>query len=97
RVLQHGSLPLVGDIGRVTRYLTFADDAERQALASHLRERAATLSEVAGREISFAEAAEAMRRGFAQALNVTLTPAAPTSDELWRAEALMAEKQAEMA
>ena len=97
RVLQHGSLPLVGDIARVTRYLTFSDAAQRTALAGHLRERAATLSEVAGRAIPFAEAADAMARGFAQALNVTLTPAAPTSDELRRAEALMAEKQAEMA
>lgn len=97
RVLQHGSLPLTGDIGRVTRYLTFSDATERDALASHLRERAATLGEVADHVISFAEAAEAMRQGFAQALNVTLTPAAPTADELRRAETLMAEKQAEMA
>jgi len=97
RVLQHGSLPLIGDIARVTRYLTFSDATERDALASHLRERAATLGEVAGRAIPFAEAAEAMRQGFAEALNVTLTPAAPTPDELQRAEALMAEKQAEMA
>jgi lipoyl(octanoyl) transferase len=97
RVLQHGSLPLVGDIARVTRYLTFADAAQRAALASHLRERAATLSAVAGRAIPFAEAADAMARGFAQALNVTLTPAAPTPAELRRAEALVAEKRAEMA
>ncbi len=97
RVLQHGSLPLQGDIGRVTRYLTFSDEAERETLASHLRERAATLSELAGRAIPFAEAADAMRRGFAQALNVTLTPGAPTPDELRRAHALADEKQAEMA
>lgn len=97
RVLQHGSLPLMGDIARVTRYLTFRDAAERDALASHLRERAATLGEVADRAIPFTEAAAAMRQGFAQALNVTLTLAAPTADELRRAEALMAEKQAEMA
>lgn len=97
RVLQHGSLPLIGDIARVTSYLTFADDVERDQLASHLRERAATLSEVAGRAMPFAEVAHAMRQGFAQALNVTLTPDAPTPAELRRAEELMAEKQAEMA
>lgn len=97
RVLQHGSLPLTGDIARVTRYLTFRDDSERETLANHLRERAATLREILGRDITFAEAAEAMRRGFAQALNVTLTPGEPTSQERERAAALMAEKQAEMA
>lgn len=97
RVLQHGSLPLTGDIGRVTRYLTFRDEAERATLASHLRERAGTLSEVAGRAIMFAEAAQAMRQGFAQTLNLTLTLASPTPAEVKRAESLMAEKQAEMA
>ncbi len=97
RVLQHGSLPLRGDIGRVTRYLTFSDADAQMALANHLRERAATLGEVAGRAISFAEAADAMRRGFAQTLNVTLTPAAPSAQECERAEALAAEKQREMA
>ncbi len=96
RVLQHGSLPLTGDIGRVTRYLTFSDEAERAALASHLRERAATLAEVAGRDVSYAEAADAMRRGFAQALNITLTPGEPTPREMERAETLVAEKRAEM-
>ncbi|HET9109538.1 MAG TPA: hypothetical protein VFN78_01815, partial [Ktedonobacterales bacterium] len=97
RVLQHGSLPLTGDIARVTRYLTFRDGVERETLANHLRERAATLSEIAGRDISFAEAADAMRQGFARALNVTLIPGAPTPQELERAAALTAEKQAEMA
>ncbi|HEX8994818.1 MAG TPA: lipoate--protein ligase family protein [Ktedonobacterales bacterium] len=97
RVLQHGSLPLVGDIARVTRYLTFREEAEREALATHLRERAATLAEVADRAITFAEAADAMRRGFAEALNVTLTPSAPTPHELERAEAVAAEKRAEIA
>jgi hypothetical protein len=37
-----------------------------------------------------------MRRGFAQALNLTLTPAAPTDAELRRTRDLMAGKQAEM-
>lgn len=97
RVLQHGSLPLSGDIARVTRYLTFADEEARATLAAHLRERAATLGEVAGRDIAFDEAADAMRRGFAQALNLSLTPAAPSEAERRRAHELMAEKQAEIA
>ncbi|HEX2347790.1 MAG TPA: hypothetical protein VHI51_05070, partial [Ktedonobacterales bacterium] len=95
--LQHGSLPLTGDIARVTRYLTFAHEEARATLAAHLRERAATLAEVAGRAIAFDEAADAMRRGFAQALNLSLTSASPTDAELQRARELMAEKQAEMA
>ncbi|MDE3229879.1 MAG: lipoate--protein ligase family protein [Chloroflexota bacterium] len=97
QVLQHGSLPLTGDIARITRYLSFAEEAERETLARHLRERAATLSEVAGRAVSYGEAAKAMRDGFARALNLTLTPDQPTPEETRRAEELMALKQAEVA
>lgn len=96
RVLQHGSLPLTGDIALVTRYLAFPDETAREALADHLRERAATLAEVAGRPIPYPEAAEAMRTGFARALNLTLTPGALTPGEVERAAALAAEKEAEM-
>ena len=48
RVLQHGSLPLIGDISRVAHYLAFERDDERSALARHLRERAATLARAGG-------------------------------------------------
>src|SRR5262245_24289067 len=64
KVLQHGSLPLHGDIARVARYLTFATEAERQTLATHLRERATTLGDALGRPVAFTEAAQAMARGF---------------------------------
>ena len=92
RVLQHGSLPLVGDIARVARYLAFEDEEERAALIAHLRERAATLSTVLGRPVSFAEAAVAMRAGFAEALFLTLEEGAYTAAELAAAEARRAEK-----
>lgn len=74
RVLQHGSLPLVGDISRVARYLAFEREEERTALTEHLRARAATLAELAGREVSFAQAAKALRDGFAEALNLRFEP-----------------------
>jgi lipoyl(octanoyl) transferase len=82
RVLQHGSLPLRGDIARVVDYLAFESVAAREALQAHLRERAATLGTVLGRSITFAEAAEALRRGFAQALDLTLVPGEPSAAEL---------------
>ena len=69
RVLQHGSLPLYGDIARVVTYLAFASEAERGELAAHLRERATTLSAALGRAVRFDEAAEAMGHGFAEGLN----------------------------
>lgn len=91
-VLQHGSLPLVGEISRVARYLTFERDDERAALARHLSERAATLAELAGRETRFDEAAQALREGFAQTLNLRFEPGEPTEAERRVAAAKRAEK-----
>jgi lipoate-protein ligase A len=88
RVLQHGSLPLFGDIARVTRYLWFPEEDERAALAAHMRERAATLSGLLGRPAPFAETAEALARGFSAALNLSVVPGAPTAGELAAAAAI---------
>jgi lipoate-protein ligase A len=92
RVLQHGSLPLRGDIARVVECLRFAGEDERTSLAEHLRERAATLEAVMGRPVGYEEAAEAMARGFAQALRLRLVPGEPTAAELDAAKATVSEK-----
>jgi lipoate-protein ligase A len=92
RILQHGSLPLTGDIARLVPYLAYADEAERAALAGHLRARATTISDALGRAVSIEEAAEAMARGFATALNLTFEPGEPTAAEMRAAEARLAEK-----
>jgi lipoate-protein ligase A len=92
RVLQHGSLPLHGDIARVVECLRFAGEDERQSLAAHLRERAATLDAVLGRSAGYDETAEAMARGFTEALRLQLVPGEPTAAELAAAEAKLREK-----
>ena len=81
RVLQHGSLPLVGDITRVAEYLRFASVAERASLRAHLGQRATTLRDALGREVGFAEATDALCAGFAAALNLDLVPAALSAAE----------------
>ncbi len=96
RVLQHGSLPLHGDISRVTRYLTFADEAERDKLAAQLQEHATTLAQVSGREIPFAEAVEAICQGFARALNLSLQPSALSERERELASEIAAAKRQEI-
>jgi lipoate-protein ligase A len=96
KVLQHGSLPLYGDIARVARYLTFASEQERQALATHLRERATTLSDALGRSAPFSETAQAMACGFAEALNVDLAPGAPSANEMAAARRIQKHKMAEL-
>lgn len=96
RLLQHGSLPLTGDIGRIVDYLRFDPDDERETLRRHLHERATTLSAVLGRDVPFAEAAEAMRSGFADALNIQLEPGELTSGERAASGRIATEKRQEV-
>ena len=88
-VLQHGSLPLRGDITRVARYLTYEREEERERLRAHLAERAGTLQDVLGRDVTYAEAAEAIGAGCAEALNVDLVPGQHTAGERAVAESLL--------
>lgn len=74
-VMQHGSLPLHGDIARVCRYLTDAPAPE------HVRERAGTLRDVLGRGVTWHAAAEAWVRAFAATFDVDLDAADLTAAE----------------
>jgi lipoate-protein ligase A len=93
-VLQHGTLPLIGDVARICEGLKFASEAERQAAQARVRERATTVAEVLQREVSWDEAAAALARGFAEALNLTLDESPLSSKELELAEKLREEKYA---
>jgi lipoate-protein ligase A len=80
----------------VARYLTFASEQKRQALATHLRERATTLSDALGHSTPFSAVAQAMARGFAEALNVDLTPGEPAANEVAAAHRIHDHKLAEL-
>lgn len=94
RLMQHGSLPLTGDVGRAADYLVFPDEAAREALRARLRDHATTASAAAGRAITFAETARAMARGFADVLAITLEPGELSAAELDRAAHLLDEVRA---
>jgi lipoate-protein ligase A len=96
KVLQHGSLPLYGDIARVARYLTFTSEEQRTALTAHLRERATTLSDALGHSVTFAEAAQAMAHGFAEALNVEMAPGEASAREIAAAQEIHDRKVGEL-
>lgn len=80
-VLQHGTIPLTGDITRVCEVLFFSSEPERQNARAKLTNRATTLSQVIGREVPWSEAAEALRSGFSKALDLELVEDQPTSHE----------------
>lgn len=93
-VLQHGSLPLFGDLSRITQALVFQEKTLRRYAAERIWQRATTVEHSLGRSISWDQAAEAFRIAFAQTLNLDLQPAELTADEREHAEQLVKEKYA---
>ncbi len=91
-VLQHGSLPLTGDLGRITEGLVFPDDAARQDAAQRLLARATTVESVLGRVVSWDEAAQALTRGFEQELGLRFQVDSLSDSEQRRAGELVEQK-----
>ena len=91
-VMQHGALPLAGDVARICEALAFETPAARQAARARVLERAITLEEALGRPVSFAQAADALTQGFAGALSLTFEPGELTPAESERAAALYEER-----
>jgi lipoate-protein ligase A len=93
-VLQHGSLPLHGDLTRIVQALIFPDPQAQARAAERLLQRATTVERVLGRPLEWEQAAQAFAQAFAETLNLQLLPGDLTPEERRRAEALLAEKYA---
>jgi len=87
-VLQHGAIPLIGDVGRICDGLHFADDSARQAAYSSVRGHAITVSEAAERNIKWSEAADALITAFSKSFDLEFMPGELTGSELANAETL---------
>ena len=87
-VLQHGSLPLSGDIARVCKYLIGSPEPEQ--VCAH----AGTLSEIVGRDVSWAAAAEAWQQAFADTLDIDFQVEPLSDEELRSADEVRASRYA---
>lgn len=96
-LLQHGAIPLHGDIARICAALSYPDSAARARAAAKVRVRAATLSEALGRPVTWAEAAEALQAAFAETFGITWVAGTLTETESESAAALLAEKHGDPA
>ncbi len=92
-VLQHGTLPLQGNLNRILESLALSDE-ERVLQAKLLPQRAATLEQALGRSLSFDEVVAALTKGFAQQFNLSLQETALTTQEQQLADKLRAEQYA---
>ena len=91
-VLQHGSLPLTGDLARITQALVFTDKSARQDAAERLLARATTVESILGREVLWNDAAQAFIRAFEATLNLKLEEQPLSENERGRADGLVREK-----
>lgn len=92
-VLQHGTLPLHGNLNRIIDVLNFSD-GERRQQRELLPQRATTLERVLGRVVSFEQAVSALAGGFAEQLNLTLQEMPLSEQEQALANRLRAEQYA---
>jgi len=91
-MLQHGSLPLFGDLTRILQVLKFTDAASRSAASSRLLTHATTAESILGYVIPREAAITAFQQAFSTTLNIDFISAQPSQQELSRVEELIKQK-----
>jgi lipoyl(octanoyl) transferase len=91
-VLQHGSLPLNGDLTRICQALALETEAARENAIQRLLRSATTVESVLGRTVSWKTAAQAFIDGFESQLELCFEKGDLSESERKRAEELVSEK-----
>lgn len=91
-LLQHGTLPLWGDLTRITRTLNYPGEVERREATERLLSHATTVETVLGRRIEWQSAAKAFTEAFQSTLNIAFISTKLSDAELYRANQLVKEK-----
>ena len=91
-LLQHGTIPIGGDVARICDVLKFKSAREQEEQQARTRQRALTLSQALGREPSWAEVAAAVETGFVEAFGLDLQPGKLSDQEEAETEALLRDK-----
>ena len=91
-ILQHGSLPLGGDLARITECLLYENPSLRKRAAVNLLDKAATVESILGHQVSWQEAADAFITGFEDALDLKLKVGELTTTEKIETEKLVKSK-----
>lgn len=88
-VLQHGSLPLHGDLGRITQVLKFGGEDERRKANERLLMRATNIETISGRKMEWDTAARAFVDAFTSELGLSLYEDVLSEKEVNRANELV--------
>ena len=91
-ILQHGALPLYGDLTRIITALEFEDNTAQANAKSRLLAHATTIERELGYPPSWEQASRAFQSAFQRVLNLDLQPGQLTEEETQRAQQLVLEK-----
>ena len=91
-VLQHGSLPLSGDLTRICQALVFESESARENAAKRLLDRATNVESALGREVGWETAAQAFVHAFEAHLGLSFERGELSESESKRADELVREK-----
>jgi len=91
-VLQHGSLPLTGDLARICQALVFENESAREDASKRLLTRAATVESALGCAVSWETAAQTFVYAFETQLGLNLQRGDLSETESKRADELVKEK-----
>jgi lipoate-protein ligase A len=91
-VLQHGTLPLCGDLTRIMNVLVYSAESKRRNAALRLLSHATTVETVLGHQISWETAAQAIIAGFQSELDLELVQGDLSDHEIKLVERLIEEK-----
>ena len=81
-VLQHGTVLMDVDVEKMFSILKVPNEKIRDKLISDVKERVTSVKHVLGRDVSFSDAAEAMKTGFEEEFRVKLVDGKLTEEEL---------------
>jgi lipoyl(octanoyl) transferase len=93
-MLQHGSLPLSGDLSRITLALIYPNEGERLQAARRVVNRAVTVEAILGKQVAWDIAAQVITDAFQTVLNLQLVLSDLSDKEIQRAGQLVHEKYA---
>ncbi|HLA08683.1 MAG TPA: biotin/lipoate A/B protein ligase family protein [Anaerolineales bacterium] len=91
-VLQHGSLPLTGDLTRICQVLGFENESARVSASNRLQARAATVESALGRAVGWETAAQAFIHAFETQLGLSFEKGGLSESESKKADELVKEK-----
>jgi lipoate-protein ligase A len=94
-ILQHGTLPLNGDLTRISQVLKVPQDMDNTKQGEAIRrilDRATTIELITGSKISWVVAASAFEQAFKETLNIRFEESDPTKSEIIKTNNLIKQK-----